>query len=180
MRTRHKSGSGSNTTLLLIAIGLATLVAAVALHRGIPGPWLAKTVARPLPTIIKPGENWISTADIAVIDGDTISARGRVVRLVGFDTPETGNRARCQRERELGDQATTRLKSLVVNGSLDLRMVPCACAPGTEGTSACNFGRACGYLRVNGRDVGATLMAQGLAKPYVCSAYPCPPRQLWC
>ena len=39
----------------------------------------------------KPGENWFSPADIFVIDGDTISARGRVVRLVGFDAPETGN-----------------------------------------------------------------------------------------
>jgi endonuclease YncB( thermonuclease family) len=48
-----------------------------------------------LPTIVKPGENWFSPADIFVIDGDTISARGRVVRLVGFDAPETGNRARC-------------------------------------------------------------------------------------
>ena len=105
-----------------------------------PGRVPAKTIAKPLPTIVKPGENWFGPADIFVIDGDTISARGRVVRLVGFDAPETGNRARCQRKRELGDQATTRLKSLIANGGIDLRMVPCACAPGTEGTSACNFG----------------------------------------
>ena len=170
----------SNTTLLLIAIGLACLVAVVAVHRSMPGQVPANTTAKPLPTIVKPGENWFSPSDIGVIDGDTITARGRIVRLAGFDAPETGNRARCQRERELADQATTRLKSLIANGGLDLRMVPCACQPGTEGTSACNFGRACGYLSVHGRDVGATLISQGLAKPYLCGATSCPPRQLWC
>ena len=134
----------------------------------------------PLPTIVKPGENWLSPSDISVVDGDTIRARGRTVRLVGFDAPETGDRARCHGERELAQRATEQLRRLVAGGGVDLRMVPCACAPGTEGTSACNFGRACGYLSVQGRDVGATLISQGLAKPYLCGATSCPPRQLWC
>jgi len=39
--------------------------------------------------------------------------KGRTIRLVGFNAPETGNRARCPRERELGDRATAQLRSLV-------------------------------------------------------------------
>jgi hypothetical protein len=46
---------------------------------------------------------------------------------------------------------------------------------------ACNHGRACGTLRSNGRDVGAILIAEGLAVPFVCGATSCPktPRP-WC
>jgi succinate dehydrogenase/fumarate reductase flavoprotein subunit len=37
----------------------------------------------------------LASAKPAVFDGDTVRWEGRTVRLVGFDTPETGNRARC-------------------------------------------------------------------------------------
>ena len=36
-------------------------------------------------------------------------------------------------------------------GGLQLRPVRCSCRPGTEGTSLCNYGRACGELRSHGR-----------------------------
>jgi endonuclease YncB( thermonuclease family) len=136
--------------------------------------------SKPLPTIVKPSENWLSPSDVFVVDGDTIRARGRSVRLVGFDAPETGGRARCHRERELAERATEQLRRLVAGGGLELRMVPCACPPGTEGTSACNFGRACGYLLANGRDVGMTLISQSLAKPFHCGNQSCPPLPTWC
>src|SRR5215203_4440458 len=48
----------------------------------------------------------VTLRDVRVIDGDTIGHGGRVVRLVGFDTPETGERARCESERKLGAVAT--------------------------------------------------------------------------
>ena len=183
-----------------VLIGIVILILVIVLYLQRP-PVVPKTIAsskplptivkpelerqitaspNPLPTIVKPGENWLSPSDISVVDGDTIRARGRTVRLVGFDAPETGDRARCHGERELAQRATEQLRRLVAGGGIDLRMVPCACAPGTEGTSACNFGRACGYLSVQGRDVGATLISKGLAKPYLCGATSCPPRQLWC
>lgn len=50
----------------------------------------------------------ITPGEITVIDGDTIKANGETYRLVGFDTPETGSRARCEAERSLGAAATLR------------------------------------------------------------------------
>ena len=63
----------------------------------------------------------------------------------------------------------------------DFQQVACSCPPGTEGTNACNFGRRCGTLRVNGVDVGATLIGEGLAVRFACGATSCPtlPRP-WC
>jgi micrococcal nuclease len=119
---------------------------------------------------------------IEVIDGDTIrvSGQSRNVRLVGFNTPETGS-ARCSQERALGHQASARLKQLVANGTPSVTIVPCACQPGTHGTQSCNFGRACGVLKVDGRDVGETLVAERLAVRFRCGATGCPPMpRPWC
>jgi endonuclease YncB( thermonuclease family) len=117
---------------------------------------------------------------IQVIDGDTISSEGKIVRLVGFDTPEAGMNAKCEAERALATRATFRLRQLVAGGGLSLTLVPCACRAGTEGTQACNYGRACGTLSAAGRDVGAVLIGEGLAKPYHCSGTRCPRREPWC
>ena len=117
---------------------------------------------------------------IEIIDGDTIRANGRTVRLVGFDAPEAGYHARCESERALAAKATFRLRQLVSRGGLDLQLVPCACRRGTEGTPHCNYGRACGVLTAAGEDVGALLISEGLARSYVCGRTSCPPRRQWC
>ena len=120
---------------------------------------------------------------VRVIDGDTISIGDDRpnVRLLGYNAPETGSRARCEAERQKGEAAKQRLRELVSNGSSDFSQAACACARGTEGTDACNFGRRCGTLRVNGVDVGSTLINEHLAIRFVCGATSCPtlPRP-WC
>ena len=124
----------------------------------------------------------IASHQFTVTDGDTIRVRGdaKGTRLVGFNAPETRN-ARCAKESELGKRATKRLVELVATSNMDLVKVPCACKPGTEGTDACNYGRSCGILRADGRDVGQILISEGLAVPFVCGATRCPrtPRP-WC
>jgi len=43
---------------------------------------------------------------------------------------------------------------------------------GTEGTRWCNYGGACGYLTVDGYDVGDTLLAENLAHRCQCPFEP--------
>jgi endonuclease YncB( thermonuclease family) len=49
-------------------------------------------------------------SDIYVVDGDTIEALGKRIRLVGFDAPELGDHAHCGLERMLAARATSRLR----------------------------------------------------------------------
>ena len=124
----------------------------------------------------------ISPADVGIVDGDTVRIHNKHpnVRLVGFNAPETRN-ASCQAEADLGARATHRLRELVKLGNLDFVYVQCSCPEGTQGTFACNYARDCGTLRANGKDVGATLIEEGLAVPFVCGTTRCPatPRP-WC
>jgi endonuclease YncB( thermonuclease family) len=121
----------------------------------------------------------ISAGDVRIVDGDTVSFKGKRYRLVGFDTPET-SRAKCDSERALGLQATVRLRGLISSGDIALQEVRCSCAPGTAGTSYCNFGRLCGVLRRNGENVGDVLIRERLARPFHCGEFRCPKRLGWC
>jgi endonuclease YncB( thermonuclease family) len=127
-----------------------------------------------------PGPNPAQSGRIDVIDGDTVRLNGERYRLVGFDTPEVGDKARCDDERRRADAATTRLRALIDSGDARLVRVACACRPGQEGTRNCNYGRLCGSLSIGGRDVGAILIGEGFAHSYVCGATSCPPRRPWC
>jgi endonuclease YncB( thermonuclease family) len=130
------------------------------------------------PVVFEPA----SPGSVQVVDGDTIRHKRFTVRLVGFNAPETGRRASCEAERTLGRQAMRRLNQLVRGGSrLEFAFVACACPPGTQGTQQCNLGTRCGILKVNGRDVGATLIEERLAVPFKCGATSCPPTpRPWC
>ncbi|WP_051356402.1 thermonuclease family protein [Azorhizobium doebereinerae] len=122
----------------------------------------------------------VSPATMRVIDGDTVAVGAVHYRLVGFDTPEKGPRARCPAERELANRAAARLRQIIAAGGADLEEVACSCRPGTQGTPACNYGRRCGTLTAAGRDVGAILIAEGLARPYPFDWRHRPPAANWC
>ncbi len=149
----------------------ATAVAVLALfwlRAGMPLPDAAKRSFVPV------------TRGISVVDGDTIRINGRLTRLTGFNAPETW-KPNCTAEQRLGEAATARLRQLVDGGEARYASVRCACRPGTEGTMNCNYGRACGSLRVDGRDVGDILISEGLAVRYRCGTTGCPPSpRPWC
>lgn len=95
-----------------------------------------------------------------VVDGDTVILDCLGVgqfraRLMGFDTPET-HRPRCNREALLGQAATRRLRAL-----LD---TPAGFAVQLGGWD--RYERRLITITINGRDVGETLIAEGLALPY--------------
>src|SRR5262245_53553488 len=124
----------------------------------------------------------IASDQVRVIDGDTIRVGHQKpdIRLVGFNATEPC-RPQCDGERQLGDRATARLRNLVRSSKLDFEFVACSCPPGTEGTPACNYGRRCGTLKANGRDVGEILVQENLAVPFVCGQTRCPPTpKPWC
>jgi endonuclease YncB( thermonuclease family) len=134
-----------------------------------------------LPTVIRGvGHAQPALTTIEVVDGDTVRSGGTIYRLVGFDTPEAGLTAKCERERILAARAAERLRHLVALGGLNLRRVPCACPQGTEGMQRCNFGRLCATLTVRGSDVAEIMIGAGLARRYVCGGTSCPPRGNWC
>jgi hypothetical protein len=69
----------------------------------------------------------VCASDLIILDGDTIKSNGITYRLIGFDTPERGDRALCNKERELAETASARLSTLVSAGEVRLRQVACAC-----------------------------------------------------
>ncbi|RUU12961.1 thermonuclease family protein [Mesorhizobium sp. USDA-HM6] len=124
----------------------------------------------------------LARTQFTITDGDTIRLDGAAkgTRLVGFNAPESIE-PRCAVEADLGQRAKTRLTELVASAKLELEMIPCSCPAGTEGTDRCNYGRSCGSLFANGRNVADVLISEGLAVPFVCGATSCPPTpRPWC
>jgi hypothetical protein len=86
----------------------------------------------------------IDRSAIEIVDGDTIHVDGKSVRLVGFDTPETGDdTARCDAERERGKKATARLADLLGSGTIEIR----------DRKHLERYGRRLALLTVDGRNV---------------------------
>lgn len=100
------------------------------------------------------GGDWVR-----VIDGDTLEdLRTEITyRIVNIDTPETGSRAQCEAERTLGNRATQTVRTLISQTSqLELRP--------TGRTD--RYGRTIAFVLIDGRDMGETLIAEGLARPW--------------
>lgn len=142
---------------------------------------LFQSVPAPSPVVHLVAADQFQTQSFTITDGDTIRLDdGTRVRLNGFNAPES-IKPQCDREAILGNRAKERLQELVATGRTHVSQIQCSCRPGTEGTQQCNYGRSCGVLSVNGRDVGQILISEGLAVPYQCGPTSCPrsPRP-WC
>jgi endonuclease YncB( thermonuclease family) len=89
------------------------------------------------------------------VDGDTIKLGTQSLRLLNIDAPEV-SRPDCQEEAALGARAAERLRSLIAGG-------PIAILPNGR---VDRYGRPLISLTAGGRDVGETLIAEGLAVPW--------------
>lgn len=94
-----------------------------------------------------------------VIDGDTLEdlGTGERIRLENIDTPETGGRAQCAAERQLGARATQQARSLISNAQrLDVRRTG----------RIDRYQRTIAFVEVDGRDFGELMIEEGLARPW--------------
>ena len=99
-----------------------------------------------------------------VIDGDTIRYGGVKIRLEDIDAPETFS-PKCASEAARGRQATRRLLELMNAGPF--RLV-------SGGRDEDRYGRKLRVIQRNGRSVGDTLIAEGLARRWDGA------RRSWC
>lgn len=99
-----------------------------------------------------------------VVDGDTIWLAGQNIRIAGIDAPET-HPPRCSREAELGDQATRTLQALLNSGAVTMTGID---------RDRDAYGRLLRNVAVDGRDVGESLIAAGVAREYAGG------RRGWC
>ncbi|MCG8560669.1 MAG: thermonuclease family protein [Hyphomicrobiales bacterium] len=91
---------------------------------------------------------------LTVSDGETIRCGGERIRLMGIDTPNI-ELARCEREWRLGMKAKGRLEQLLSSGGVQIRR---------QTIRRGNWALA--RVFVNGEDVAATLIREGLGRPY--------------
>ncbi|MGQ0533615.1 MAG: thermonuclease family protein [Caulobacteraceae bacterium] len=106
-----------------------------------------------------PGRSGDGGPQMHVIDGDTFEdVLGDITyRVVNIDTPETGPRARCDAERALGNRATELARTLITRAqNLELRPTG----------RIDRYGRTIAFVLIDGRDLGETLIAEGLARPW--------------
>lgn len=92
-----------------------------------------------------------------VVDGDTFWLGGTKIRIADIDTPEVGKPA-CAGEAALGMRATARLETLLKAGPFELHSVD---------RDEDVYGRKLRTVLRDGRSIGDTLVAEGLAHPWL-------------
>lgn len=90
-----------------------------------------------------------------VIDGDTIRYNGIKIRLADIDAPEVFS-PQCASERALGERAALRLVALMNEGPVQMAR--------DGGRDEDVYGRKLRTLWRDGRSLGDTLVAEGLAR----------------
>lgn len=96
----------------------------------------------------------------SAVDGDTIRVGSETVRIANIDTPEI-HTAKCDAERRLGQLAKSRVEALLRQGEVVVH-------PGDpkSGRTRDRHGRLLALVTIAGRDLGATLIAEGYARPW--------------
>lgn len=105
----------------------------------------------------------IAESRVVIIDGDTVDIAGERIRILNIDAPETRG-ARCERELVLGLRAKERLSKLLRASQVSIQRCE------SSGRCTDGYGRTLARLRTAEGDVGAVLIAEGLALPWAAGA----------
>jgi micrococcal nuclease len=107
-----------------------------------------------------------AVAGTFVIDGDTIVIDREHIRIANIDAPEILH-YKCTAELALGQRARTRMEALMGGGKVSV-------IRGDHGRMKDRYGRSLGRVLVDGKDVGETMIAEGLARAWDGRRHP------WC
>jgi micrococcal nuclease len=107
-------------------------------------------------------------ASTTVTDGDSLRIDGRPHRLANIDAPELRH-AQCDAERRLAMVAKRRLAELLASGTVAITV-----GDPVTGRTFDKYNRILATITVDGHDVGQTLIAEGLARPWEGK------RRSWC
>lgn len=94
-------------------------------------------------------------SEILAIDGDTYQIAGKRLRLAGWDSPETGNAAKCRKEHELGLRAEAQAKVFIGTGNVAT----------VQRLGEDQYQREVVRIWLDGTDIGKMLEVDGLALP---------------
>ena len=157
-RPPHRRPHGRRL-LLLLAVGAAVLIGVPARREGSDRDAQSAPASWPGGRIRAEGAFGLcheGGGRNCVVDGDTVWIAGEKVRIAGIDAPET-HEFQCPEEAALGRRAALRLQALLNGGPLT--------ATAADRNRDPN-GRQLRNIAVNGRDVGKTLVAEGLVREY--------------
>jgi len=107
-----------------------------------------------------------------VVDGDTFWYEGAKIRIADINAPELSHPA-CAAEAQLAEAATRRIAELLGAGPFELTPWP---------RPVDRYGRLLMVVQRDGRSIGQTLVAEGLAERWKgyrgnwCQDSPAPPR----
>lgn len=104
---------------------------------------------------VPPPADDVPASALRVIDGDTVALGQEHIRLLHIDAPET-SKAHCAAELDAGLRAKVDLEKLIAGKRVTIR----------RAKNLDPYGRTLAVLIVDNKEIGAILMADGLALPY--------------
>ncbi len=110
-----------------------------------------------------------AVAGVNIVDGDTFTIDGQIIRIENIDTPESYH-PRCEAELAKALDAKERLRQILGSGEVSVRPI------GQD-----RYGRILAKVFAGGINVGKTLISEGHALPYRSGASAKLDRlQVWC
>jgi len=145
-------------SVVLIGLGLSIRYGAIDIDRiGQPEPVVALPVAGPQDTLSATFSRCTTgKRRNCIVDGDTFWFHGEKYRILDINTPEIST-PRCDRELQLGQAASRRLRQLLNAGPFSLETGP-------ELTD--RYGRNLRRVMRGGQSLGDVLVAEGLAEEW--------------